>query len=83
MPQPRSFGQKVAFTWAVFSAVCAVICAGALVWSTWKYDFSHVYSASFLAATVFFISCTIVLHVIGQPAKHKLLPWDADETQTS
>lgn len=61
----QTFGQKVAFIFAMISYLSAVVCGYFTYAKSTELGMNHPVPASFMAAIVFFIGAGIVLHVIG------------------
>ncbi len=76
---PRNIGRKIAFGFAVFSFVSMGISLGTFVYFLATRGISAVSTASLMAATLFFMSCGIVLYLMSKPPRHKLEPWDSME----
>ncbi len=74
---PRSIGKKIAFGFAVGSFVSSAISLAIFVYLLTTRGMGDVITASLMATTLFFMSCGVVLSVMGQPQKHKLEPWDS------
>lgn len=83
---PRNTGRKIAFGFAIFSFVCMVVSLVVLGYFQVTRGSGDVATASMFATTLFFLSCGIVLYLMGKPPKHELQPWDsvekAEETET-
>ncbi|HMM47117.1 MAG TPA: hypothetical protein PKC12_03965 [Thiobacillaceae bacterium] len=76
----RSVGKKIALGFAVACLLCTVASLGSLIYLAGDRGMQDVWSASALATTFFFASCTLVLFLMSKPPRHVLLPWHADDT---
>ena len=61
----QTFGQKIAFIFAMISYFSAVVCGYFTYAKGAELGMDHPVPASFMAAIVFFVGAGIVLHVIG------------------
>lgn len=76
---PRSTGKKIAFGLCVASFVSAAASLPIFIYMLTARGIGDVASASFLAITLFFLSCGVVLYLISKPPLHELQPWDSDD----
>lgn len=76
----RTLGRRIALGFAVASFVSALLTLIAFVVMLGRYGSANAIVASLMASIVFFVGCGIVLYVISQPPRYKLLPWDHDES---
>lgn len=72
----RTFGRKIALGGAVACAIGTAASLAAAMYFLSTRGAQDVLSASALATAIFFAGCTVVLYVMSQPPRHKLLPWD-------
>ncbi len=75
----RTLGRRIALGFAVASFVSALLTLIAFVIMLGRYGSANAIVASLMASIVFFAGCGIVLYVISQPPRYKLLPWDHAE----
>lgn len=73
----RPLGQRISLWLATLSYLSAVACAAGAVWYTSDTAGDPV-RASLMAATVFFIGCGVVLHVIGKARLQGILSGSGD-----
>ncbi len=76
--QPRSTGKKIAFGLCIVSFVGVAASLPVFIYMLKTRGIGDVASASFLAITLFFLSCGIVLYLISKPPLHELQPWDSE-----
>jgi len=70
--KPRGIGKKIALACAGGSLACGFFALGLALWFWVSHGAAHVYTASLLATTFFFVSAAVVLHAMSKP--QPLLP---------
>ncbi|MEW6294567.1 MAG: hypothetical protein AB1544_14880 [Pseudomonadota bacterium] len=70
--QPRGIGKTIALICAGGSLACGFFALGLALWFWMSHGIAHVYTASLLATTFFFVSAAVVLHAMSKP--QPLLP---------
>jgi hypothetical protein len=78
----RSTGKKIALGFALFCALCLIVSAGVFIWFVLDKGMQDVLTASAMATTLFFASCTFLLYQMSKPPLHELLPWDVPDAAT-
>ncbi|MDP2827638.1 MAG: hypothetical protein Q8O37_03430 [Sulfuricellaceae bacterium] len=74
---PRNTGRKISHGFAIFSLACMLISLVFFLYLFATRGITDVITASLLATTLFFLSCTIVLYLMGKPPQYVLEPWDS------
>jgi multisubunit Na+/H+ antiporter MnhG subunit len=72
--KPRGIGKKIALVCAGCSFTCGFLALGLALWFWVSHGATHVYTASLLATTFFFVSAAVVLYEMSKP--QPLLPPD-------
>ena len=70
--KPRGLGKKIALISAGGSFTCGFLALGLALWFWVSHGATHVYTASLLATTFFFVSAAVVLYGMSKP--QPLLP---------
>lgn len=78
MPR-RTTARKIALGFAIACLLCMAASLAASVYFIVNMGTQHVFSASAMATSFFFASCTIVLYFMSQPPRYELQPWDDGE----
>lgn len=72
----RTTGKKIALGFAIACLPCTVVSLAAFIYWIWDKGMHDVLTASAMATTLFFASCTMVLYLMSKPPLHELQPWD-------
>lgn len=75
----RSTGKKIALGFAVACLPCMAASFAIFIYFIWDKGIQDVLTASAMATTLFFASCTTVLFFMSKPPRHELQPWDEKE----
>lgn len=72
----RTTGKKIALGFAIACLPCTAVSLAAFIYWIWDKGMHDVLTASAMATTLFFASCTMVLYLMSKPPLHELQPWD-------
>lgn len=72
----RTTGKKIALGFAIACLPCTAVSFAAFIYWIWDKGMQDVLTASAMATTLFFASCTMVLYLMSKPPLHELRPWD-------
>jgi uncharacterized membrane protein len=75
----RSTGNKIALGFSIACLLCMVVSLAVFIYLIGSKGMQDVLTASAMATTLFFASCTTVLFFMSKPPRHELQPWDEKE----
>ena len=74
----RTLSKKIAFGFAVTMLIGALASLGEFISLLIERNIRDVLTVSFMAMTIFFICCAIVLFFMSQPPRYELRPWSEE-----
>jgi hypothetical protein len=76
----RTTGKKIALGFAIACLPCVAASFAAFIYLVWNKGMHDVLTASAMATTLFFASCTMLLYFMSKPPLHELQPWDEKDS---